>query len=72
MIGDVEMRSLAEAVRDFETEYVQRALHLSRGNKTRAARLLGISRKNLWHKLSRMHLPGSDAEAEPVPAPEEP
>ncbi len=59
--GDVEMRSLAEAVRDFETEYVQRALHLSRGNKTRAARLLGISRKNLWHKLSRMPLPGADA-----------
>jgi DNA-binding NtrC family response regulator len=70
--GDVEMRTLAEAVRDFEAEYVQRALLLSRGNKTRAARLLGISRKNLWHKLSRMPAPGGDAEPAPPAQPENP
>ena len=52
--GESEVRALADAVREFEREYVLRTLQVAGGNKTRAAQLLGISRKNLWHKLTRM------------------
>jgi DNA-binding NtrC family response regulator len=40
--------SLAE----METEYIRTVLHSVGGNKSRAARLLGISRKNLYDKIS--------------------
>lgn len=41
--------SLAEV----EAVYVDEILALTRGNKTEAARILGISRKNLYEKLAR-------------------
>jgi two-component system response regulator AtoC len=41
--------SLAEV----EAEYVAEILAAARGNKTEAARILGISRKNLYEKLAR-------------------
>jgi two-component system response regulator AtoC len=41
--------SLAEV----EAEYVQEILEASKGNKTQAARVLGISRKSLYEKLAR-------------------
>jgi DNA-binding NtrC family response regulator len=41
--------SLAEV----EAAYVDEVLALTRGNKTEAARILGISRKNLYEKLAR-------------------
>ena len=41
--------SLAE----IEAEYVEEILAASKGNKTEAARVLGISRKNLYEKLAR-------------------
>jgi DNA-binding NtrC family response regulator len=41
--------SLAEV----EAEYVTEILAAAKGNKTEAARLLGISRKNLYEKLAR-------------------
>ena len=44
-------RPLGMMVKEFEKQYVVRALRLSAGNKGRAAELLGISRKNLWEKL---------------------
>ena len=42
---------LSEAVGTFERAYLIRALKQTGGKKTRAAELLGISRKNLWEKL---------------------
>jgi two-component system response regulator AtoC len=45
------VRRLADAVREFEREYLRRALDLTGGRKARAAELLGISRKSLWKKL---------------------
>lgn len=44
-------RPLSQALKEFEKEYLLRALMLSHGRKARAAHLLGISRKNLWEKL---------------------
>jgi len=43
-------RSLAELERD----YIKITLEHCSGNKSRAAELLGISRKNLYEKLARM------------------
>jgi len=45
----VQPLSLAE----IEGEYIEEVLGLTKGNKTEAARILGISRKNLYEKLAR-------------------
>jgi DNA-binding NtrC family response regulator len=47
------LQPLPEAMQLFEREYLLRALALAGGKRTRAAALLGISRKNLWQKLRR-------------------
>jgi DNA-binding NtrC family response regulator len=39
---------------EVEGEYVEEILAFSKGNKTEAARILGISRKNLYEKLARI------------------
>ena len=58
--GDI--RPLQVAVKEFEREYLLRAIAQANGRRLRAAEMLGISRKSLWEKL-RMH--GiSDAEIE--------
>jgi DNA-binding NtrC family response regulator len=38
---------------EVEAEYIREVLALSRGNKSEAARTLGISRKNLYEKLAK-------------------
>jgi DNA-binding NtrC family response regulator len=45
------VRPLHLAVRDFEHEYLLRALKAADGKRNRTAELLGISRKTLWEKL---------------------
>ncbi|HKR02368.1 MAG TPA: sigma-54 dependent transcriptional regulator [Pyrinomonadaceae bacterium] len=44
-----QRRTLAEV----EADYIRETLEATGGNKTEAARLLGISRKNLYEKLAR-------------------
>src|SRR5262249_1902440 len=56
------LRSLGVALKEFEREYLLRALAQAGGKKMKAAEILGISRKNLWEKL-RLH--GIAAESEP-------
>jgi two-component system, NtrC family, response regulator AtoC len=57
-----EIRPLQVAIKEFEREYLLRAITQAHGKRVRAAEMLGISRKSLWEKL-RLH--GiSDAEAE--------
>ena len=43
--------SLAAAVAGAERDCIRRALQQTSGNKTAAAEILGISRKNLWEKM---------------------
>ena len=43
--------NLAEAIAYAEKNCIERALTKTNGNKTEAAKLLGISRKNLWEKM---------------------
>jgi DNA-binding NtrC family response regulator len=48
------LRPLSMAVKEFEREYLLRAVRVAGGKRGRAAELLGISRKSLWEKL-RQH-----------------
>jgi DNA-binding NtrC family response regulator len=41
------------ALAELEEEYIKETLVFTKGNKSEAARLLGISRKNLYEKLAR-------------------
>lgn len=50
--------SLAE----IEAVYVREILDYTRGNKTKAAEILGISRKNLYEKMRRYHIGGVKTE----------
>lgn len=43
--------SLAEVAAEAEKEYITRILKSAKGNKTKTAKLLGISRKTLWEKI---------------------
>ncbi len=63
-------RTLPEAVRDFEREYLRRILQQAGGKRSYAAQLLGISRKNLWEKLRGYGL--SDADFNPEQTGEQP
>ncbi len=47
----VQPKTLTEAVATAEKSCIQSALGKTGGNKTEAAELLGISRKNLWEKM---------------------
>jgi two-component system, NtrC family, response regulator AtoC len=46
-------RSRRPSLAELEAEYIREVLAASRGNKSEAARVLGISRKNLYEKLAR-------------------
>ena len=46
------------SLRDMEREMVRQALERTEGNKTRAARLLRISRDALRYKMQKFGLPG--------------
>lgn len=46
-------KPLRDAVIEFEARYIEKVLNAAGGSKTRAAGLLGISRKVLWEKLKR-------------------
>ncbi|HWP85204.1 MAG TPA: sigma-54 dependent transcriptional regulator [Terriglobia bacterium] len=43
-----------ESLSGIEEEHIRRVLEATRGNKTRAAEILGIERKTLYRKLERM------------------
>ncbi len=56
MRASVELRRRARqrlTLAELEAEYVRETLAATKGNKAAAARLLGISRKNLYEKLAR-------------------
>lgn len=47
-------RQRPQSLAEVEAEYVTETLSATRGNKTEAARILGISRKNLYERLARL------------------
>ena len=72
----IEVSDLAESIRatallqrrrrqslaEVEAEYVAETLRVTGGNKTEAARILGISRKNLYERLARLEEGHGDTE----------
>ncbi len=46
-------KPLKEAVTEFEKRYIEKVVNYAGGHKTRAAQMLGLSRKVLWEKLKR-------------------
>jgi two-component system response regulator AtoC len=55
-----QSHSLPEAIQAVEIQLISEALKHSNGNKSRAAKLLNISERSLWYKLSRYHLTGNN------------
>ncbi|MEW6410486.1 MAG: sigma-54 dependent transcriptional regulator [Nitrospirota bacterium] len=47
-----KLGSLDEVLTEVEREHILRVLKTTKGNKTKAAEMLGISRKTLWEKMN--------------------
>jgi DNA-binding NtrC family response regulator len=58
--GTGAVRPLSVALKEFEHQYLLRALDAADGKKAKAADLLGISRKNLWEKLKAHEIAAGD------------
>jgi len=58
--GSREVRPLAAVLKQAEREHILLVLAVAQGGRTRAAELLGISRKNLWEKLKSHGISDSD------------
>ena len=52
---DTQPKGRILTLKEMETEYIRNVLQSVGGNKSSAARLLGISRKNLYDKISASH-----------------
>lgn len=52
----MESASLAEMIERYEAEIISRTMEKTKGNKTKAAKLLGLSIRNLYYKLEKYKL----------------
>ncbi|HEX4900859.1 MAG TPA: sigma 54-interacting transcriptional regulator, partial [Pyrinomonadaceae bacterium] len=57
-------RAKPQSLAELEAEYVNETLAATKGNKTEAARILGISRKNLYERLARQGKDGNREETQ--------
>ncbi len=48
--------NLSKAIRSFERQYISKVLEEANGNKSLAAKLLGVSRKTLWEKCKLLEI----------------
>lgn len=51
---------LSKAIKDFEKQYITKVLEETKGNKSLAAKLLGVSRKTLWEKCKLLDIITAD------------
>jgi two-component system response regulator PilR (NtrC family) len=58
---------LEKVVEDFERGIIIKALEHTRGNRTEAARLLGVTFRSLRYRLSKLGITGGDAGPEAAP-----
>jgi DNA-binding NtrC family response regulator len=57
--GTVE-RTLRDVAREAEARHIRRVLKHTGGHRGRAAKILGISRKNLWEKMRELGISGEE------------
>mgnify|MGYP002624578005 CR=1 FL=1 len=57
--GPVE-RTLRDVVRERESAHIRRVLKHTGGHRARTAKILGISRKNLWEKMRELEIRDDD------------
>jgi DNA-binding NtrC family response regulator len=55
----MQSRARKPSLAEIEAVYIREILEYTRGNKTRAAEILGISRKNLYEKMRRYKIGAS-------------
>ena len=56
-INEIEnYENLSKAIKDFERQYIIKALDETKGNKSLAAKMLGVSRKTLWEKCKVLEI----------------
>ena len=51
-----EKSTLAHVTSEAEKSHIEQVLKSTRGNRTRAAVILGISRKSLWEKIKAYNI----------------
>jgi len=57
VIGEVEnYENLSKAIKDFERQYIVKVLDETKGNRSLAAKMLGVSRKTLWEKCKVLEI----------------
>ena len=54
-----EHSTLAHVTSEAEKSHIEQVLKSTRGNRTRAAETLGISRKSLWQKIKAYNIEAS-------------
>ena len=54
--AEAPLVSLREIVRESEARHIRRVLGATEGHRANAARILGISRKNLWEKMKDLEI----------------
>lgn len=52
---------LQTAMKEFEKQYIIKVLEEAKGNKSLAAKLLGVSRKTLWEKCKVLEIAGNNS-----------
>ena len=52
----ISLSSLQEVTAEAEKNHIIRIIQLTKGNRSKAAEILGISRKTLWEKINTHHL----------------
>ena len=55
---------LADATKNFQSQYIQKHIAAARGNMTDAAARLGLHRSNLYRKMRQLEMPVDEAEGE--------